>query len=74
MSNLIDTYKNYEIDLEKVTCLFKKDNYEIFWLGIDNETAFRCNVYLIKSGNEAIIVDPGSRAFFEVVKKEPYKL
>ncbi|AXH16000.1 MBL fold metallo-hydrolase [Malaciobacter mytili] len=69
MSNLIDTYKNYEIDLEKVTCLFKKDNYEIFWLGIDNETAFRCNVYLIKSGNEAIIVDPGSRAFFEVVKK-----
>lgn len=69
MASLIEQHIGEEIDLENVTCLYEKDDYQIFWLGIDNETAFRCNVYLIKSGNEALIVDPGSREFFEEVKR-----
>ena len=69
MSNKIDDYLGQELDLEKVTCLYDTKDYQIFWLGIDNETAFRCNVYLIKSGDEALIIDPGSREFFEKVKQ-----
>lgn len=69
MANLISNYKGLELDLEKITTLYKDGDYEVFWLGIDNETTFRCNVYLIKSGDEAVIIDPGSREFFEEVKK-----
>ena len=69
MGSLIEQHTNEEIDLEKITILFEEDDYKIYWLGIDNETAFRCNAYLIKSGNEAFIIDPGSRAFFEQVKR-----
>ena len=68
MANLIDSYIDEQIDLEVVTPLFEDGNYTVYWLGIDNETAFRCNVYLIKAGDEALIVDPGSRGFFEQVK------
>lgn len=69
MASLIDSHKGEEIDLEHITCLFEEDDFQIYWLGIDNETAFRCNVYMIKSGNEALIIDPGSRGFFEQVKR-----
>lgn len=74
MKNLINNYIGKKINLEEVTLLFKDESHEIFWLGIDNETAFRCNVYLIKSGDEAIIVDPGSRAFFEEVKSRALEI
>jgi flavorubredoxin len=69
MFNCIDDYLGEELNLERVTCLYNSSDYQIFWLGIDNETAFRCNVYLIKSGDEALIIDPGSREFFEKVKQ-----
>lgn len=69
VSNLINNYIGKEIDLETVTPLFQTNDYSIYWLGIDNETAFRCNVYLIKAGDEALIIDPGSREFFEKVKQ-----
>ncbi len=74
MGSMIDNYIGSEIDLEVITPLFKEDDYEIYWLGIDNETAFRCNVYLIKAGNEAIIIDPGSRAFFDEVKQRALEI
>ena len=70
MGSLIDKHIGEEIDLENITCLYEEGDYQIFWLGIDDETAFRCNVYMIKSGNEALIVDPGSRGFFEKVKRK----
>lgn len=42
--------------------------HKIYWLGIPENTAFRCNTYLIVNHDEAILVDPGSRLFFEFVK------
>lgn len=69
MASLIDNYVSEEINVEKITSLYEEEDFKIYWLGIDNETAFRCNVYMIKSGNEALIVDPGSRGFFEQVKR-----
>jgi len=55
-------------DAEKPTVLFQEGDHTIYWLGIADQTAFRCNVYLIINGNEAIIVDPGSRSFFNQIK------
>ena len=67
--SLINTYKDFEISLEKITPLYKDGGHDIYWLGINDETAFRCNAYLIRDGDEFIILDPGSRSFFEQVKE-----
>ena len=70
--NNIDKLEN--IDTSKPVLLFNKDEFEIYWLGLNEDSAFRVNVYLIKSGDEAIIVDPGNRNFFKPVKKEVIKI
>jgi len=66
--NKIEELKNP--DITKPILLFKEDDYEIYWLGLNQDSAFRVNVYLIKSGDEAVIVDPGNRNFFEPIKNE----
>ncbi len=48
------------VDLNTPTLLFKKDNHSIYWLGMTDHTAFRCNSYLICSGTHKILIDPGS--------------
>lgn len=63
-----NSLKNIVIDLDNPTVLYASDNHKVYWLGITDETAFRCNAYLIKDGEEAILVDPGSRAFFSQVR------
>ncbi|MEI7500407.1 MAG: MBL fold metallo-hydrolase [Bacteroidota bacterium] len=54
---------------EKPTPLFQDDNHAVYWLGVPEDSAFRCNTYLIVDGQEAIVVDPGGRGAFEFVKK-----
>ncbi len=66
---MLDSYIGKSIDLSEKTLLFKEDEHEIYWLGIDDETAFRCNAYLIKDDDEYILVDPGSRSFFTQVQE-----
>ena len=61
-------FKDVAIDLEKPTVLFDDGKHSVHWLGITDETAFRCNTYLVRDGDEAIIVDPGNRAFFDQVR------
>lgn len=55
------------IDLTRPTVLFRRGGHAIYWLGITDETAFRCNSYLIVDADEAVIIDPGSRAYFRQV-------
>ena len=57
-------------DTSRPILLCEEDDYQIYWLGLNQESAFRVNVYLIKSGEEAVIVDPGNRNFFEPIKQE----
>lgn len=56
------------VDLDQPTPLYSSGNHRIYWLGITDETAFRCNTYFILDGKDAILVDPGSRAFFNQVQ------
>lgn len=79
-TNYLEGYRGQMISLEKPTLLYEKDDHRIYWVGIEEETAFRCNVYLICSGDETILVDPGSRRYFEQVKRrvaqivDPHKI
>ncbi|OIO67310.1 MAG: MBL fold metallo-hydrolase [Zetaproteobacteria bacterium CG_4_9_14_3_um_filter_49_83] len=57
-----------QADMQTPTLLHEKDGHAIYWLGITEESVFRCNVYLIVDGDEAILVDPGSRNHFEQVR------
>lgn len=67
MNNIQNLYA-ITLNPEQPTMLFQDEQHAIYWLGIEDQTAFRCNVYLIVDGDEAIIVDPGSRSFFGQVK------
>ncbi len=67
--SLIKQLSGTEISLQEPTTLFSSNNHEVYWLGNLEKTAFRCNVYLIKDHDEAIIVDPGNNSFFNVVKE-----
>ncbi|MEW8538768.1 MAG: hypothetical protein AB2565_02875 [Candidatus Thiodiazotropha endolucinida] len=57
--NHIAEYRDVDPDTERPVLLYSDEVHEIYWLGIPEHTAFRSNIYLIKSGEEAIIVDPG---------------
>jgi len=48
--------------------LFEQGTHSVWWVGIIEETAFRSNVYLVKNGDKAVLIDPGHRAFFDSVK------
>ena len=68
MGNLIGNYKERYIDEGKVL-LYENGSHKIYWVGIEEESAFRCNVYLIEDGEEFLIVDPGSRLYHQELKK-----
>ena len=38
--------------------------HAVYWLGHDEPSAFRTNAYLIVDGDQALLVDPGNRAYF----------
>lgn len=56
-------------DLRAPTVLFEDGEHAVFWLGIAEETAFRCNVYLVRDGDDAILIDPGSRRYYAQVRQ-----
>lgn len=62
------TPESVDLDLRTPTALFEDGKHAIYWLGIPEETAFRCNAYLIRDGDEALVVDPGNRGYFDQVR------
>ena len=65
---------NNKLDLNSVeitpggTCaIYKCGDHSIYWLGVEAKTAFRCNTYMVVSGGEAVVVDPGSAQHFQTV-------
>jgi len=67
--NLISQLNNQALDANQAICLFQQNDFNIWWLGISEATAFRSNTYLIQSGNQALLIDPGHRAYFQPVRE-----
>lgn len=43
----------------------------VFWVGaVIPEDQFQCHVYLIRNGDESILIDPGSRITYDITKKK----
>jgi flavorubredoxin len=69
MKNLISKNIDTMVDTDEPVLLYDSDFHKIWWIGIEEESAFRCNVYLIEDEGEYILVDPGSRLYHDEVKK-----
>lgn len=54
--------------LTRPTPLYERAGRGIYWLGIAEETAFRCNAYFLKDGEVGILFDPGSRPHFAAIR------
>jgi len=67
--NLIMNNITTTVDIQNPVLLFESGHHRIYWMGIEEETAFRCNVYLIEDGDEFILVDPGSKPYHAELKK-----
>ena len=65
----LDAYIGKPLPSRGKTPLFEEQGHAIYWLGITEVTAFRCNTYLITDGNRHILVDPGSRRYFRQVQE-----
>ena len=53
---------------DEPTLLFEEGGHAVYWLGNAEPSAFRTNIYLIRDGDQALIVDPGNRSYFQEVK------
>lgn len=60
--------KRFREEFEHPTLLFQDGGHRIYWLGVPEATAFRCNTYLVVDNDEAVIVDPGGVGNFEFVR------
>lgn len=64
----VASYAGKTLNILEKTPLFELDSHAVYWLGITDETAFRCNTYLIVDHDQVILVDPGSRSYFPQVR------
>jgi len=67
--NLTSQLIKQTADANKAIPLFQQNDHSIWWLGISEATAFRSNTYLIQSGEQALLIDPGHRAYFQPVRE-----
>lgn len=68
MARVARELADLRVDTPPPVALFDDGTHAVYWLGIPDETAFRCNVYLIREGDVALVVDPGNRRYFEYVR------
>ncbi|MDD4604338.1 MAG: hypothetical protein PHF97_11105 [Bacteroidales bacterium] len=54
--------------------LFQQDRHALYWLGVPEDSAFRCNCYLIVDGEEGILIYPGGKTEFEFVQSSIEKV
>jgi len=55
--------------LSKPVLLYDSDSHKVAWVGSVEPTLFRCNAYLVMSGEVNLLIDPGGLQHFEQVKE-----
>jgi flavorubredoxin len=62
LDNILNRQSEQNFDVPVL--LFEKGDHKVYWLGMAVPDAFRTNIYLIVDGDEAIVIDPGNKAFY----------
>lgn len=65
--NIVEAGRLFMDKYDKPTPLFISGSHAVYWLGYPEDSAFRCNTYLIVDGQEAIVVDPGGVETFNFI-------
>lgn len=65
--DLEETGRLFMEKYDKPTLLYNNGTHSVYWLGFPEDSAFRCNTYLIQDGQESILVDPGGSETFEFI-------
>lgn len=64
-----------DVDVTQAVPLYKSPEHSVYWVGSQEKSPFRCNVYLIIDGDMHILVDPGSEMHhFQQVKERVSKI
>lgn len=66
--------QSQQMDARSPVLLYNKGDHEIYWLNNNQQSAFRCNTYLIRDGEECLLVDPGGRPHFPLVRSQVEQL
>ena len=74
MGLLIDRIKEGTVNYDEPVPLFKEEGHEVYWVGSYEESLFRCNSYLIISGEKRVLLDPGGVQHFQQVRERVSKL
>ena len=65
--NCIATHLTKSPNTDQPVLLYSEKEHQVYWLGIPEHSAFRSNTYLLISGRQALLFDPGHRAYFDRV-------
>jgi flavorubredoxin len=66
--DLVELGRMFMERYDKPTPLFQDNQHAVYWLGVPEDSAFRCNTYLVVDEQEAIIVDPGGHGSYEFIR------
>lgn len=58
--NHIPSLVGKRVDQTHPVTLFESPGHSVYWVGSQEDSPFRCNVYLIVDGDVRVLVDPGS--------------
>lgn len=58
--NHIPSLVGAAIDHTKPVPLFTSPEHAVYWVGAQEDSPFRCNVYLVLDGDTRVLLDPGS--------------
>lgn len=58
-----------DVDTSAPVTLFDADDHTVAWVGSGRASTFRCNAYLVRTANEAWLIDPGAAGEFEATRE-----
>lgn len=67
--DLIPTLWNRPVELGRAV-LLHDGPHQVYWVGSQEDSPFRCNAYLIVDGAHRVLIDPGSQAYHFAQVKE----
>ena len=65
----IHELRNISPEAGRPVLLFQQDEHAVYRLGSAENSVFRCNSYLIKDGDQGVLIDPGGKNVFREFKK-----
>ncbi len=72
--NLLEGIRNDALDFGQPVSLYRSTGREVDWIGSLQDTIFHCNAYLLRSGKQTYLIDPGGREHFPQVRDRVSKL